>query len=249
MSKKLRFLRQATQNNKVNNKPSIIKGWIKTFAVLFGAECLEELFESLIEEGIVAGMSWIFSNAITNVLFIFGIVQLLKMSTKQLTKILIIIIRPIIKKYTYKEGQDKVDKLKNLFTYLGNELATNPITICGIVVNGGIFTFLGLVLEKIISMNLPSWASILLAVLVCLVLFCATIFVYVKFVHEKAKDKVEREAIKANKKIVAEAKKQEKQLVKEATKTAELEKKKQEQATHNLLVKQKIEELKAKGQI
>ena len=92
-------------------------------------ECCEELFESLIEAGLVDGIAWVFSNAVTNVIFVFGAVQTSKVIIK---KIIMVTIRPIIKKITYKEGNDKVMKAKEIYAKVLRWLKANWQTGVGV---------------------------------------------------------------------------------------------------------------------
>ena len=154
-------------------------------------ECLEELFESLIEEGIASGISWVFSNAITNALFIFISVQGLKVTTKGLCKLIFLIVKPLIKKITYKEGNDKVETIKNLIrrlkmdeekknkikdgfkrfgNYLKRNVKSNTATITNLVASCGAGTLFGGGLA-VGQVDLPIWAYVILGIIATVISF------------------------------------------------------------------------------
>lgn len=69
-----------------------------------------EIMEELLEEAIAFGIATFFAKALSTILVI-GITQLTK-------KALIKIFKPIIKSFTYKEGNDKMTKIKKFFSWI-----------------------------------------------------------------------------------------------------------------------------------
>lgn len=92
---------------------------------MFFALLVSELFEELLEEAIATGISWIIGKLVS-VLFIVALTQ----GTK-------IIIKRVVKSITYREGNDKMAKIKNFFTkakkvLTENVIWSNKLTISGI---------------------------------------------------------------------------------------------------------------------
>ena len=77
-----------------------------SFLYLLAIELVEEILEELIAWGISNFIAWIVMKAISAV-----IVVALTQSTK-------VLIKRLIKKLTYKEGNDKMNKIKQAFTWL-----------------------------------------------------------------------------------------------------------------------------------
>lgn len=104
------------------------KKWYKKLfnGDMFFALLISELFEEVLEEMIAFGFSWIIGKVI-NVLFIITLTQ----GTK-------IIIKRVVKSITYKEGHDKMAKIKQFFAKLKkviteNVVWSNKLTISGIL--------------------------------------------------------------------------------------------------------------------
>lgn len=108
--------------NPHNNK---VKWWVESgwgFLTVFIWEILEELLEEFIAFGI---------SAIFSTLFLLIATQGIKLSIKKCIRVLV----PIVKRYTYKEGSDKVKFLKNYWTKVwGNKItgATAGVGFAGL---------------------------------------------------------------------------------------------------------------------
>lgn len=88
-----------------------------------------EVVEELLEEVIAYCLSSAFAIFITKTITTVGIV----IATIGLKKLLFRISKPIIKKITYKEGNDKMTKIKKFFTCVGKWLFANKKTLLGTV--------------------------------------------------------------------------------------------------------------------
>lgn len=87
----------------------IILGFIKGFSLLLTYEVIEEF----IEEAIAWSISFVLAKAISFIIVVL-LTQIVKVSTKTITKALIIVIKPAVKRLTYKQGNDKINKIKNI---------------------------------------------------------------------------------------------------------------------------------------
>lgn len=90
--------------------------FFNSFLYCLAIELVEELLEELIAWGITNVVTWALTKALSAVIVV---------SLTQATKI---VIKKIIKKITYKEGKDKVSKLKSFFSWIW----ANKCTIGGI---------------------------------------------------------------------------------------------------------------------
>lgn len=99
-------------------------GW--TLFVVFVWEMVEEILEEAIAYGITA----IFAKALST-LVVIGITQLTK-------KGLIVSFKPIVKSFTYKEGNDKMTKLRKFFSWIWS----NKKSLTGIA-SGAVMTLSG----------------------------------------------------------------------------------------------------------
>lgn len=93
---------------------------------MFLALFLSEMFEEILEEAIAWGFSWAIGKVL-NVLFLVGLTQ----GTK-------LLIKRIAKTITYKEGHDKMAKIKQFFAKVKkviteNVVWSNKLTISGIL--------------------------------------------------------------------------------------------------------------------
>lgn len=100
----------------MENKQPLLKrlftgsGW--TLFTLFTWEMMEEL----LEEAIAFGITSFFAKAISTI-FVIGITQLTK-------RAIIRICKPIVKTFTYKEGNDKMSKIKTFITWIKSNIKT-----------------------------------------------------------------------------------------------------------------------------
>jgi len=85
-------------------KPKIVLGFLKGFSLLLTYEIIEELLEELIAWSITTVIAKALSFLIVVVL-----TQVVKISAKTLAKALTIMLKPIVKKLTYKSGNDKIN--------------------------------------------------------------------------------------------------------------------------------------------
>ena len=89
-----------------------------------------EMMEELLEEAIAFGITSFITKALST-LVVIGITQITK-------RALIQICKPIVKSFTYKEGNDKMNKIKQFFTWVWS----NKKTLLG-VISGGVMTLSG----------------------------------------------------------------------------------------------------------
>ena len=87
-----------------------------SFLYLLAIELVEETLEELIAWGITNVLTWVITKALSAL-----IVVALTQSTK-------IVIKRLIKRITYKEGNDKMNKIKTFFTWI----FANKKTLLGI---------------------------------------------------------------------------------------------------------------------
>lgn len=218
-------------------------GW--TLFTLF----IWEMMEEVIEESIAFGISAFFANAIST-LVVIGITQITK-------KGLIAIFKPIVKSFTYKEGKDKMSKIKKFFTWLwsNKKTLTGVASTAVISLSGtGVIDVTALPELAVGGFNItPILYYGVLLVLACIGVFgkgLESIKEYAERISAKKAEKAEKAIVKeAKAELKAEQKlanqtqaQQEKATAKEeAKKLADAEKQKAE-AEH----KAKVEEAKAK---
>ena len=89
-----------------------------------------EMMEELLEEAIAFGITSFITKALST-LVVIGITQITK-------RALIRICKPIVKSFTYKEGNDKMSKVKQFFTWIWS----NKKTLLGIT-SGAVMTLSG----------------------------------------------------------------------------------------------------------
>lgn len=153
-----------------------------------------ELVEEIIEDIIAIGMSFVISKAVSALIIV---------SLTQSTKL---VIKRIIKRITYKEGNDKVEKLKSIF----NWLYANKCTLGGVVA-GGLTVASGLgAIDVATFPELLVGSFNLTPILYYGVLGIATIvFSFFPETVEKFKERIaQNKATKEAKAIVKEAKKE-----------------------------------------
>lgn len=182
---------------------------------MFFALLLSELLEELLEEMIAVGFSWIIGKVL-NVLLLVALTQ----GTK-------IVIKRIIKSITYKEGNDKMEKLKNFFSTLKEKLTKNVIWSNKLTISGMASTLFMLLegtdITNVVS-SLPTltiYGFNVMPYIIYLVLGLLAMFGVGKQGFESVKTYLERIS---NKEVAKEVKSQEKAKEKAIEKkTKELE--------------------------
>jgi len=191
------------------------EGTAFTFLTLFIWELLEEALEELIATGITT----LLTKAISTI-FVVSLTQLTKVSIKRL-----------IKAMTYKEGDDKMKVIKNIFTFLwGNKLTTGLV---GLSAYAGYLTF-----EMAFFTAL--WANFALAIGIGFIFSIVAVRVggeNLKQIIERLTDK------KLTKEQKSEAKRKAKEIEEKAKKVEEIYLKLQEEEK----IKRELE-LKAKAE-
>jgi len=90
--------------NKTKSKKDIILGFLKGFSLLLTYELVEELIEELI--------AWSIATVIAKALSFLIVVlltQVVKISAKTLAKAITIVLKPAIKRITFRAGNDKIN--------------------------------------------------------------------------------------------------------------------------------------------
>lgn len=124
-----------------------------------------ELIEEALEELIAWGLSWALTKAIS-IIFAVTITQGFKL-----------IVKRFIKKITYRNGGDKMDKVKQFFCKLGEWFKTNPITIAtsGANLAGSGAVGMGIYIAfNYFGWQLPEWAMYLIIGFATVGLACLT---------------------------------------------------------------------------
>lgn len=227
-------------------------GYIKSIVLVLTYGIIEELLEEAIAWSITAlaakALSFVVTVALT------GIV---KVSAKNSVKGLMILIKPVVKKITYKQGNDKTTKLvsffrsifkmdnkenkkvdvKNffvkLFAYLKRNVKTNTATISNLIssLGAGALTSGGFIVGNV---QIPQWSIYVIGVVVSVIMFVLT-QLGVKGrgleTQEQYDARKESEAVAKQMKAEAEAKaKAEKQELADIKKQLEAEAKAKEEA-------------------
>lgn len=175
-----------------------------------------------------------------------------KVLAKQIGKVLMIILKPIIKKYTYKEGNDKMEKLKHGWNVFINFVKANWQTGLGLasfvyVILEACFGFIG---NKLASVGVtPEIAYAIISPLYAFIINGLAQKGFEK--PDEWQSRIDKEkAQREEHKLIAEAKKLEADKVKEAAAKAKEEAKiqaeaeaKQKAEEHEKLVQQKLIEL------
>lgn len=171
-----------TRSYKVNNNEWKFGSWLKAFCKGFGLLLTYEIIEELIEEAIAYTITTVIAKAVSFLLVVF-LTQSIKIGAKGLAKGITIALKPLVKKLTYKEGNDKVNKILRFINMCKekindnkflNWLKNNPKSILGIVsgfiasLSGGAITVGGLYFGNV---QLPLWAIIVIGCVVFGALF------------------------------------------------------------------------------
>ena len=118
------------QHRKENTLKKIFSSGLWVFLTGFSWELIEEILESVIAEALTD----LIALFVAKVLLTFAVI----LSTQLVKKLIKRILRPIIRKLTYREGNDKVSKIKTFFQWL----FANKKTLCGIA-SAGVATLSG----------------------------------------------------------------------------------------------------------
>lgn len=217
--------------------------WKSIFFYGLAIELVEELLEELMAVIITGCIAWVFTKAIST-LIVFGLTQGTKIVIKRFVKIL-----------TYKEGNDKVKKVKSFFTWVW----ANKCTIGGIA-TGALFVTSGvgvIDVNTLPELNIggfnitPVVYYVLLGILaiVC-AFFPETVEKYAKRVADQKTEKEAKAIIKeAKKELIAEEKKANQTQAQAEKNQAKLDKKNAEKKAREDAENQHralIEEQKAK---
>ena len=87
-----------------------INSWIKTFCKGFGLLLTYEIIEELIEEAIAYTITTVIAKTLSFLLVVV-LTQTVKVTAKGLAKGITVVLKPAVKKLTYKEGNDKINKI------------------------------------------------------------------------------------------------------------------------------------------
>lgn len=171
-----------TCSYKVKNNKGSFSSWLKVFCKGFGLLITYEIIEELIEEAIAYTITTVIAKAVS-FLFVVILTQTVKVTAKSIAKGITIALKPVIKKITYKDGNDKINKILRFINMCKEKvkenkfltfLKNNPKSILGIIsgfiasVSGGAIISGGLYFGNV---ELPFWAVIVIGVVVCLALF------------------------------------------------------------------------------
>lgn len=97
------------------------KKLVNTSLLAFFSLMLSELVEEVLEDSIAFGITWLFAKAVSSLGIVF-LVQFIKICGKKM-----------IKKVTYKEGNDKMAKIKNLLKNIANGIWANKFSLLGTI--------------------------------------------------------------------------------------------------------------------
>ena len=167
-------------------------GYVKSIVLVLTYGIIEELLEEAIAWSITAlaakALSFVVTVALT------GIV---KVRAKNSIKGLMVLIKPVVKKITYRQGNDKTTKLVsffrsifrmdnkenkkvdaknffvNLFAYLKRNVKTNTATITNLIssLGAGALTSGGFIVGNV---QIPQWSIYVIGVIVSVVMFVLT---------------------------------------------------------------------------
>ena len=170
-------------NSKNDNR---IGSWLKQFFKGFALLLTYELIEELIEEAIAQTITTVIATAVSFIAVIIC-TQISKAFAKSIARALGILLKPIVKKLTYKVGNDKIIKIKRFIDMCKEKiknnkflqfLKRNPKSIVGVLAGvvaslaGGALTTGGLYVGGV---ELPLWAKIVIGCVVFAVLALLTI--------------------------------------------------------------------------
>ena len=212
-----------------------VKG-LWNFAKGFTLLLTYEVIEELLEEAIAWTITTIATRAISFVIVVL-LTQTTKVTVKGLAKGLAILVKPIVKKITYRAGNDKVEKIRRIYKTMKNAvtkffafvvrnkksiLATTTAFLASIGVGGAVDT--GMIFAGV---ELPKYAFYLVALGVAIFMFVPT-FIGIKGAgietQKEYDDRLKKEEeAKAEKKALKEAEVEEKARQEAMLKLAEAE--------------------------
>lgn len=171
-----------TRSCKVQNNKGSFSSWLKAFCKGFGLLLTYEIIEELIEEAIAYTITTVIAKAVSFLLVVV-LTQTVKVTAKGITKGITIALKPVVKKLTYKAGNDKINKILRFINMCKEKvkenkfltfLKNNPKSILGIIgglvasLASGAVTAGGMYFGKV---QLPLWAVIVIGVVVCVIMF------------------------------------------------------------------------------
>ena len=156
-----------------SNNDNKIVSWLKSFFKGFVLLITYEVLEELIEEAIALTITTFIAKTLSFLLLVF-FTQLAKFGVKSIAKGIKILLKPIVKKLTYKIGNDKINKIKRFIDMCKEKirnnkflqfLKRNPKSIVGII--GGVLASLATGCAStgalyFAEVEMPLWAKIVI---------------------------------------------------------------------------------------
>lgn len=178
-----------------------MKKWKNMFFYCLAVELVEELLEELIAWGITNCLTWAITKALS-AMIVVGLTQATK-----------IVIKKFVKTITYKEGNDKVSKIKSFFSWIwANKCTLGGIATGAVTVISGVGVIDVNSFPELIVGGFNITPVLYYGVLGILAIICSffpeTVEKFAKRVTEKKAEK-EQKAIEkeAKKEIIAEERK------------------------------------------
>lgn len=171
------------EHGKCSKFISHIKSFFSGFGLLLTYEIIEECLEEAIAWGITTAIA-----KISSFLLVVLLTQSIKLGAKELSKATVIVLKPVVKKITYREGNDKIDRLnktirgikmeekkivvffKKLLAYLKRNIKTNTSTVINLLASAGSGCSLGGGLY-FGGVELPSYAYYLIGAVLTIAMF------------------------------------------------------------------------------
>lgn len=241
-------------------------GYVKSIVLMLTYGIIEELLEEAIAWGITA-----LAAKALSIVVIITLTGVIKVSAKNSMKGLIVLLKPVVKKFTYEQGNDKTTKLVSffrrifrmdnkenkkvdvkgffvkLFAYLKRNVKTNTATISNIIssLGAGALTTGGFIVGGV---QIPQWSTYVIGAIVTVIMFVLTQLgvngkgLETQEQYDKRKEnEAAAKAVKLAEKEKAKAEKQEKEAIK---KQLEVEEQAQEEAKKELLKQEQEAEAK-----
>lgn len=241
-------------------------GYVKSIVLMLTYGIIEELLEEAIAWGITA-----LAAKALSIVVIITLTGVIKVSAKNSMKGLIVLLKPVVKKFTYEQGNDKTTKLVSffrrifrmdnkenkkvdvkgffvkLFAYLKRNVKTNTATISNIIssLGAGALTTGGFIVGGV---QVPQWSTYVIGAIVTVIMFVLTQLgvngkgLETQEQYDKRKEnEAAAKAVKRAEKEKAKAEKQEKEAIK---KQLEVEEQAQEEAKKELLKQEQEAEAK-----
>lgn len=187
----------------------------------FSTLLLYELFEEVIEEAIAWTITTVITKALSFVLVVL-LTQTTKVAIKSITKGIGHLIKPIVREYTYRQGNDKIelirriykkmkDAIKKLLAYLKRNVKTNTATVMNAVTSIGSGVALGGGLA-IGGVEIPQWSYYVIGAILTIIVF---VFEELGIRGVGSETQAQYDARKAKEQADKEAKAQQEKLIKE----------------------------------